>query len=112
VRAVNAGDLRCFGDVRSYTERSAVSFFIASTARAFVGILASTMSNAIVLTRQLRGEANSSYYYDCTTERALLAPKYASHPRECAMHPWLHRPRQSGGGRPGNELTQLSERLT
>jgi hypothetical protein len=77
VRAVNAGDLRCFGDVRSHTERSAVSFFIASTARAFVGVLASTMSNAIALTRQLRGKANSSYYYDCTTERAMLAPKYA-----------------------------------
>jgi hypothetical protein len=77
VRSVNAGDLRCFDDVRSHTERSAVSFFIASTARAFVGMLASTMSNAIVLTRQLRGETNSSYYYDCTTERALLAPKYA-----------------------------------
>lgn len=77
VRRVSAASLACFDGVKTYTERSALSFFIAIAAPGFVGLLTSTLSNAVVLHRQLHGKSNSTYYYDCRLpSSAMLAPTY------------------------------------
>jgi len=97
VRAVAVADLACFAAARSYTESTALSFALATSAPSFVGTMKSTMTNMAVLHRQMHG-LGRSFLYDCSAAgyaRCVAAPPYRSFEETAAA---CHPRRAPGGG--------------